>query len=301
MAKINSEINSIMYCSPGNASHCRAPSILLISVEAAQIPPLSHEELGVVEEGPSIVSLPLFVIEKRGSTPEKPRGRILYDSRLLNKSLEKPSYQSYTIQEVLAYGSDKHLLGTMDVVNYFFAIERSEQSKTLLGFNFNNKAYRWARLPQGLSHSPSIAQAAMAAVLRNLNIIYFMDDILVGESNFDNLLALLTATLQRMRENNLTLNPSKAILFRRELPCLGLITRAGEWVKPDPARFRPLFPLKSPKTLAHLKSTVCYFSYFRRYIKDFAAKTQNYNDMIAEKIPFNWTTEDEKYIESLYD
>lgn len=32
--------------------------------------------LGVVEEGPSIISLPFSVIEKRDSTPEKPVGRI---------------------------------------------------------------------------------------------------------------------------------------------------------------------------------------------------------------------------------
>lgn len=258
------------------------------------------EKIGVIEEGHSIVSLPFFVIEKRGSTAECPQGRLLYDSRLLNKSLEKPNYKSYTIQDVLNYCSDKKLLCTMDVVNYFFTIEMSEESKTLLGFNYNNKAYRWARLPQGLSHSPAIAQTAMAAVLRNLNVIYFMDDILTAGKDYNSLLILFIETLKRMRHNNLRLNPSKAVLFRTELPCLGLIIKAGESVRPDPARFRPLISLKSPNTLAQLKSVICYFSYFRRYLKDFAAKTQIYNDMIAEKIPFEWGDKDKQFIEQMY-
>ncbi|KAK3911527.1 Retrovirus-related Pol polyprotein from transposon 412, partial [Frankliniella fusca] len=257
-------------------------------------------KLGIVEEGPTLVNLPFFVIEKRDSTKENPKGRLLYDSRLLNKALVKPVYKSYTIQDVLSYCSDKALLCTMDVVNYFFTIKMSEESRLLLGFTFENKSLRWARLPQGCSHSPKIAQIAMSIVLRNLPAIYFMDDILIGGTSYKSLLALFEQTLIRMRRNNLCLNPKKAILFQKTVPALGLIITAGECVKPDPKRFKPLLALKNPKNCAQLKSVICFFSYHRRYLKDFGARMQKYHDMTNEKIPFKWTEDDALEIENMY-
>ncbi|KAK3918486.1 Retrovirus-related Pol polyprotein from transposon 412 [Frankliniella fusca] len=257
-------------------------------------------DLGIVEEGPSIVNLPFFVIEKRDSTPDNPRGPLLYDSRLLNKALVKPNYKSYTIQEILSYCSNKSLLCSMDVVNYFFTIEMSEESKLLLGFTFENRALRWARLPQGCSHSPQIAQIAMSTVLRNLPAIFYVDDVVIGGESFEDLFNLFAATLHRMRINNLCLNPKKAILFQKTIPVLGLIITAGESVRPNPDRFKPLIALKNPKNCAELKSVICFFSYHRRYIKNFGIKMQRYNDMANEKIPFTWTQEDEREIESMY-
>lgn len=238
---------------------------------------------------------------KKGIVPQKNQlDELLYDSRLLNKSLEKTLWKSHTIADVLQYCGQANLLCVADVVNYFFTIEMSEQSKTLLGFNFENKSLRWSRLPQGVSSSPQHAQMAMGIVLRNLGAIYFMDDIVLGHKSFEGLLDLFKHTLLRMRENNLRLRPDKLILFQKVAKCLGLIVTAGKCVQPDPKRFRPLLSLKYPKNAAHLKSVICFFSYYRRYISGFAVKVQKYNDMASEKIPFQWTSNDEDFIESLY-
>ncbi|KAK3908583.1 Retrovirus-related Pol polyprotein from transposon 412 [Frankliniella fusca] len=255
---------------------------------------------GVVEEGDSIVHMPFFVIEKRGSTLENPVGRCLYDCRYLNKVLVKPKFKSYTINDILSYCSDKKLLCTLDINHYFFNIAVTDESKLLLGFTFEGRSLRWTRLPQGLALSPQISINALGKIFKNLPIKYYVDDIILGENDPKSLLLLLDKVLERLRESNLTVDPRKANLFKRELPIIGLTVKAGEYVKPNPSRFRPLLALKEPKNAKELRSVVMFFSYYRRWIKSFAVTTQKYQDMINEKIPFEWNNDDRKWVEDLY-
>lgn len=255
---------------------------------------------GVIEEGLAKVTLPVFIIPKRGSTLEKPVGRLLWDARALNATLKRWKFKSTTIQDALSYCADKNLLCVCDIVSYFFTIKMTEESKQYLGFQVGNKFYRWSRLPQGLSVSPQIAQQAMMFVLGNLPVTAYMDDVVVGGRDFEETFSIFSDMLDRMKENNLCLRPDKAVLFKKVVPFLGLIVEAGVAARPDPSRFRPLLQLKYPKTPKQLKSAICFLSFFRRYIPKFAVKTKHYNDMANEKLPFKWEEKDALFIESMY-
>ncbi|KAK3909083.1 Pro-Pol polyprotein [Frankliniella fusca] len=204
-------------------------------------------DFGVVEKGESVVNMPFFVIEKRGSTAENPIGRCLYDCRFLNKVLVKPQLRSYTVNDILSYCSDKTLLCTLDINHYFFNIAVTEESKLLLGFTFEGRSLRWTRLPQGLSLSPQISITAQNLIMKNLPIMYYADDIIVGGKDFPSLLSVLEKVLQRLKDSNLTVNQKKATLFTKELSIIGLTVKAGEYVMPNPERFQPLVALKNPK------------------------------------------------------
>ncbi|KAK3909066.1 Transposon Tf2-9 polyprotein [Frankliniella fusca] len=178
--------------------------------------------------------------------------------------------------------------------------EVTDESKLLLGFTFEGRSLRWTRLPQGLALSPQISINALGKIFKNLPIKYYVDDIILGENDPQSLLLLLDKVLERLRESNLTVDPRKANLFKRELTIIGLTVKAGEYVKPNPSRFRPLLALKEPKNAKELRSVVMFFSYYRRWIKSFAVTTQKYQDMINEKIPFEWNNDDRKWVEDLY-
>ncbi|KAK3927478.1 Retrovirus-related Pol polyprotein from transposon 412 [Frankliniella fusca] len=239
-------------------------------------------------------------LEKRGSTAEKPLGRILWDSRKLNATLVLPQYKSTTIQDVLAYCSDKKLLCSLDIVSYFYCVEMTEQSRKLCGFNFQGRSLVWNRLPMGTSASPMWGNMIMSKILLETGAMAYMDDIVCAGTSYQETKECLEATLQKLRENNLCVNPSKAVLFRKTIPILGLLVTAGEEARPDPRRFKPLLALENPKNPKELKSVICFFSYHRRYIKGFGAKIQKYHDMANEKLPFAWTEEDRKFIVELY-
>lgn len=257
-------------------------------------------KIGVVEEKESIVKLPLFVVEKRGSTAENPIGRLIFDSRALNKVLVKPQLRSYTISDILSYCSDKELLCTLDINHFFFNIALTEESKQLLGFTFENRSLRWARAPQGCSLSPQLSITALNQIMGDLDVRYYVDDIILGGKKFSDLLPLLEKVLIRLKKANLCVHPRKANLFKKELPIIGLIVRAGEYVKPNPERFKPLLALKEPRNTTELKSVLCFLSYYRRWISCFAVRTQKYHDMCNEKIPFQWRDENRKEIEEMY-
>ncbi|MDV3181107.1 MAG: RNase H-like domain-containing protein [Candidatus Phytoplasma australasiaticum] len=256
---------------------------------------------GVIEEGfAKFCTLPVFVIAKRGSTLEAPVGRVLLDARALNNTLAEYKYKATTISDALRYCSDKNLLCVGDIVSYFFTIRVTDESKEYLGFQVGEKRYRFTRLAQGLKTAPQIAQSMMGYVLAGLPVCSYLDDLIVGGTDFDSLFSVFEQTLHRLSANNLCLRPDKTILFRKTVPMLGVIVEAGRKVRPDKSRFRPLLALKYPKNARALKSCICFLSYYRRYIPKFAIRTSHYNEMANEKCPFVWTEENAADIESMY-
>lgn len=254
----------------------------------------------VIEPGFARVTLPCFIIPKRGSTLENPVGRLVWDARALNKTLKSYKYAATTIADALHYCADKSILSVCDIVSFFHTIKMSEQSKQYLGLQIGDKRYVWARLPFGLSVSPQCSAAALDYALAGLDILKYVDDLAIGHKSTKGAITLFRNFLQKIRENNLMIRPDKTVLFQKEVPLLGLKIRAGEFVKPDPERFRPLLSLKSPKSAKELKSSLAFLAYFRKFLPKFALKTKQYNEMACEKIPFKWTLEDEKVIESMY-
>jgi len=232
---------------------------------------------------------------------EKPSGRLLLlDARALNATLASYKYKQTTIADALRYCADKDILCVGDVVSYFFTIRVTPESQEYLGFQVGDKRYKFTRLPQGLKTAPQIASSLMGFCLRGLDVASYLDDVVMGGKTFDQLYTLLEGVLNRFRRNNLSLRPDKAVLFKKTVPLLGVIVEAGKQVRPDVDRFRPLAALKQPKSAKELKSTLCFPSYYRRYLEKFAIRTARYNDMANLRVDFKWEQSDSDEIERMY-
>ncbi|XP_034235142.1 uncharacterized protein LOC117641709 [Thrips palmi] len=255
---------------------------------------------GVITESFTNNFLPVFIILKRGSTVENPVGRLLLDARALNRKLHEYKFKQTTIDECLQYCADKKYLSVGDVVSYFHTIRLTPESTDLLGFQVGQRRYKFLRLPFGLKTSPQIAQATMASVLQGLDVKHYVDDIVMGGKTFDEALSVFESVLKRFRSNNLLMRPDKTELFQKSISLLGMKVAGGSSVSPDPSRFRPLLSLDNPKTPKQVKSSICFLSYFRRFIPNFALKTKHMNEIACEKVPFSWSEADRQMIQDMY-
>ena len=254
----------------------------------------------IVEELGKCVS-PIFVILKRESTPEKPVGRLIWDGRRLNKTLVDLKYPAATLAEGFQYCSKGKIACVLDLCKFFHTIRVSPESSKLLGITFQNKGYSYKRLPFGIKIAPRVAAMCLQRVLTGCNSYQYMDDIVTASDTFEQLLFQLRQIFVKLRANNLLVRPDKCELFQKVVNFLGMKVKVGDCVTPQSGRFRPLQALKNPKTPKQLKSTVCFLSYFRRFLKDFRIRTRRWFDMSNEIIPFNFTEKDSQEVSEMYD
>lgn len=75
-------------------------------------------------------------------------------------------------------------LATIDLTDMFFGIPLHPESREITTFAWQNKKYRFKRLPQGYLNSPIIAHATLMTTLETLpevkgKILSYVDDVLI--------------------------------------------------------------------------------------------------------------------------
>ena len=97
-----------------------------------------------------------------------------------------------------------------------------------------------------------------------------MDDIIVPATTFDESLERLEHIFLRFREANLKLKAKKCDLFRTSIKFLGHVV-SEDGVQTDPDKCKAVREWGVPKSRKEVKSFLGLASYYRRFIKGFAA------------------------------
>ena len=123
----------------------------------------------------------------------------------------------------------------------------------------------------------------MDTVLRGIKekfVLVYLDDIIIYSKTFSEHLQHIIEVLNRIREANLRLKAEKCHFAATELQFLGHVV-GKEGVKPDPEKIDKMVNYPEPNNLRELRGVLGLFSYYRRFIKDFAQVAnplyQNFN------------------------
>ena len=227
--------------------------------------------------------------------------RFCIDFRDLNRkllTLDSPIPRCDEAIDRLASGAgpqDSLFLCTLDLASGFWTLPIKESHKGRTAFVTHRQKYEWNYLPFGVQSGPSYMCRLMDAALAGLAwdiCMPYLDDVGlwstgVGhdaasreEASFHQMLHRLDLVLERLTWAGLTAKASKCILFATSAPYLGhVISRSG--LEMDPAKIEKIRDIdpKGINTLERVRSFVGLCSYYRRFVKGFAAITAPLADL----------------------
>ena len=143
----------------------------------------------------------------------------------------------------------------------------------------------------------------MQLVLRGLpiqNVLSYLDDILVANTNMEDHLKHLDQVLAALTKAGLKLNPAKCAFARESVVCLGH-KRSREGVSPDPTNVEKIKSWKAPTNAKRLRTFLGRTGYYRIFVKNYSDIAGCLTDLTRDDATWEWREEHQTAFETLRD
>ena len=200
--------------------------------------------------------------------------RFCVDFRQLNAATFKDAHPLPRIDDLLDTLHGAQWFTTLDLKSGYWqvSIQESDTAKTAFRTS-SGQLYEFNQVPFGLCNAPATFSHLMERVLAGLHwetCLFYLDDITVFSSSWEEHLARLRQVFERLRHANLKLGAEKCTFAEKEVSYLGhRVTAEGLW--PDSALLAAIRDIPPPKTATEVCSFPGLAGYYRRYVKNFAA------------------------------
>ena len=253
---------------------------------------------GIVEPSYSPHQNSLFFIKKPNSNAK----RCLLDMRRLNENMVPYDFPITLQDQYLDSFVGSSIFSVMDFRNGYWSIELDEQSRDATSFAVPEMGkFRFCRIPQGCSVSAQYFAHILNYLLadirklpdeitkgRPVGLAQYFDDVSIYSSDFSLHLIMLKRFLQRLRDANMSLNPNKSKFGYSKVKVLGYEVQAGQ-INIDPSRKRAVADIRVPKSLKEARKVFGFFSFLRRFIKNFSTIAAPIAACLRTTVDFTWT------------
>lgn len=254
-------------------------------------------EAGIIEPCQSPWACNLVVVPKKDNTV-----RLCADLRYINSCLINHSqYPLPKIEECLNTLSGSSFYCTMDLCQGYHQVEVHPRDRDKVSIITRKGQFRYRVMPFGLSNSPSSFEHLMEVVLRNLQwekCVVYLDDVVCFGKDFDSTLQNLQEVLQRFRQANLVLKPSKCKFMVKSVAYLGhIISERG--IEADGSKIEAVKTWSRPENVKEVRSFTGFCSYYRRHLKDFSEVAAPLFALTRKRVKFDWSESCEKAFTTL--
>ena len=253
-----------------------------------------------IEPSFSVYNCPIMLLKKRSG-----EYRFISDFRNLNKFIKPISYSMPRTDVYIENLKGNRFFSNFDFRDGYSQLPLDESCRDFTSFEVPGVGkFRHCCLPQGLACSPSIYQMFLDHLLVDLKYKYgisnYFDDACIGTPTFESHVTSLRVFLNRLREANLSLNPSKCKFGFFSISTLGLICD-GKEVRIDLERVRSVRDMPPPRNHKQAKSVYGFYSYFRKFINNFARLAQPIVEATRATQPFFWGPRQQEAMDLLRD
>ena len=247
---------------------------------------------GVIKEGDSPWSHPIFAVKKRAANQGESTLRWVLDFRRLNNVTERLAAPIPNIGDSLERLGNSKIFSVLDLTSAYHAMGMSEEAGKATAFCTKQKQYLFLRMPFGLTNAPASFCQLMAKVYElNPELIKFslsyLDDIIVHSNTIDEHFVHLGKVLECLCEAGLKLNIGKCHLFSEEVKFLGHII-SGQGISMDQEYLDKIAAWPLPVTGKDMQRYLGFLNYYSTYFHNFAQVTQPLNTLRNVK-KIEWT------------
>ena len=220
--------------------------------------------------------------------------RFCVDFRQLNAATIKDAHPLPRIDDLLDALQGDCWFSTLDLKSGYWQVPIMERDKEKTAFRTSNgQLYEFNQVPFGLCNAPATFSRLMYCILAGLHwetCIFYLDDIIVFSSTWEEHLACLRQDFERLRHTNLKLGAEKCAFAAKEVSYLGhRVTEEG--LLPDPALLTAIREIPPPKTATEVRSFLGLAGYYRRYVKNFAAIASPLHALTRKDAVFHWSAD----------
>ena len=170
-----------------------------------------------------------------------------------------------------------------------------------LAFATHRGLFQFKVMPFGLCNSPATFERLMELVLSGVlfeRCLVYIDDVICFGKTEEEALYNLRVVLQKFRDANLKLKPSKCSLFQDECTFLGhTVARDGTTCEKSKVEAVASWPV--PTCVSEVRSFLGTASYYRKYIQGFADVASPLTNLTKKNQKFVWTEKCQNAFERL--
>jgi len=221
-----------------------------------------------IERAESAWSSPIVLVSKKDGGV-----RMCIDYRKLNAVTMENAALLPRIDAHLTQLGRSCCFTTLDMTSGYHQIRMSKESRHLTAFcvDGTGESFQWRRMPFGLRNAPVHFMRSVASVLKLPYVLVYIDDIIVHSRTAEDHLIHLKTVFEILRKKKMILKPMKCTFMAEAVTYLGH-NISIDGLKPIQEKF---LNVKSPQSKAETKSLIGLLSFYRKFIHNFAQKTEN--------------------------
>ncbi|CAB0029827.1 unnamed protein product [Trichogramma brassicae] len=234
---------------------------------------------------------PLWAVPKKTLDADgNKKWRIVTDFRQLNAMSENDCYPLPLTVDILERLASAKYISCIDLRNGFHQIAMDEDSAHKTGFAGPNGVYEFKRLAMGIKSGPSIFSRAMSLALAGLQgteLEIYLDDVMVHGETIEEHNVRFKRMLDRFKAANMSIEPMKCQMLKRDAHVLGYVVGHGE-IRMDDTKIAVMRDFPVPTDKKKLKQFLGLTGYYRKFIKNYASIVRPLQQLLKKTVKYEW-------------
>lgn len=198
------------------------------------------------------------------------------------------TYPLPRIEEVLAALCGGKIFSKIDLAAAYQQVLLDDESKKYTTVNTHKGLFVYNRLCFGINSAVSIFQRIMENVMKDLNVVVYLDDLLVMGRDETEHLMNLDKVLQRLQENGLRVKKAKCDFGKTQIEYLGHMLD-GKGVYPSKDKVRAVHDAPTPTNIKELRAFLGLVNYYGRFLPQQSTVLAPLYRLLKDQTKWGWS------------
>jgi hypothetical protein len=217
----------------------------------------------------------------------------------VNRHIVEEDYPIPNNEDILSEMGECKYMSKYDVREAYMHVPVSVRSAKVLTVNTLKGLFAVNRLNYGLQSGPAKWQRIVEQMFNEIEgCRCFFDDIKISSKTADEHYARIKRFYEKCREYGVRLRKEKCQILTDELEYLGFkIDRAG--VHKTDAKIKAIVNAKASENESEIRSFMGLITYYGRFVPNLSTVAAPLNNLLKDKVKFDWTAECQAAFENL--